>query len=204
MGYHACNGSYSHISFVPFPGTAALNVTIESVVKTKDTKLPADNFILVNSNASLNPAAASKANLSVVVHPSAFWDAFMLLRKEIIFFSEKGKKANTTILVLDAGELGSVIVSFSAIPLSDEESRTVGCFSGSEADSSSHFPCLSFAITDEPLAIKMSFADDTQLTRPPDITSVQRFMQLGVLITSSIIFRLIGTFAQVLYIFLYL
>ena len=136
MGMHAYNGSYSHISAVPFPaavggsGASALNFSVRSATDGRD------NLIVITNNAS-TAAAAAAANVSVVVAGKAYWGAAAVLA-----VGADGKS-----LTMDAGELGTVTVTFSHPPLP-------------AAAAEQRAPTLRFAATAEPLVVRLSFSGE--------------------------------------------
>ena len=152
MGLHAFDGSYSELSFVPFPvGTpfldsaAALNLT---VVSATDDGTTSDRVCVLSTNAS-SAANAVAANLSLVFRPAVFWGAhatFTLL--------------GATGFEINAGELGVMTASFSAPPL-----HTFKNTAGAPVTALS-VPTLEFALTEAPLVLRLSFRP----AAPPNVT----------------------------------
>jgi hypothetical protein len=122
---------------VPFPvGTkatlpaSALNFTVESAVDGTDL------WLVVSTNAS-SASIAQAANLTVVVHPSAYWDAASTMH----IIAENR-------LFLDAGgNLGGITASFSQSPVV-----------GGECPGRGSNPCLEFAVqsSTQPLVMLLS------------------------------------------------
>jgi hypothetical protein len=134
MGAHSYDGTFSEISFVPFPvsspsGAAAtevdddtllnnngapafgsgLNISVASATVTaaaSSARHNNDRVILVSSNATTS-AASRVANLSVIVTAAAYWSASAAL----------SLGANGRTLILDAGELGTITATFSQAPI---------------------------------------------------------------------------------------
>lgn len=110
MGLHSFDGSYSDLSFVPFPvGTvgvqpqSSLNITIETAwEKVKDPM--SDLFIRIATNASSE--TAHTANMTILVNRAIYWGA-----------PDVGNAVGDNELVLSMGDLGNVTVSFSATPV---------------------------------------------------------------------------------------
>ena len=169
MGTHAMDGSFSRLSFVPFPvGTvgarpcSSLNFTVETGT-SNNTSSGDDNFMIIGSNAS-DAAAARAANMSIVVHPQVFWGA----AAELSLVRHSSDAAS---LLLDAGELGEVTVRFSRSPL--PSSRNESCMDGSL---SHRFSCLMFEVTEEPLVIAMSFSNGGTT---PNIAAARNCLKLA-------------------------
>lgn len=134
MGSHSYDGTFSEISFVPFPvsspsGAAAtevdddtllnnngapafgsgLNISVASATvaaAASSARHNNDRVILVSSNATTS-AASRVANLSVIVTAAAYWSASAAL----------SLGANGRTLILDAGELGTITATFSQAPI---------------------------------------------------------------------------------------
>lgn len=154
------------MSFVPFPvGTkasraaSALNVSVESAVwpadpaSTGNPQRSDDCYVVVATNASTAGLAAA-ANVSIVVHPEAFFGAASNISR--VDDAASGKAS----LVLTAGDLGTLTVTFSANPITTDRLADSRCMDGS---GSSRFPCLEFAVTQTPLVIQLSFGRITGL-----------------------------------------
>ena len=152
MGHHAYDGSFSQFSFVPFPVRrgaeqpaslpSALNFTVSQVtVPRKGFEIP-DNVIVITSNASTS-AAAMAANITVAVHPSAYYGAHAVISR------------TPHSLVMDAGELGTVTASFSK-PMRPHPNPK--CMDGNPSVPPYRFPCVVFDVTDRPLVITLSFS----------------------------------------------
>ena len=188
MGRHAYDGSYSELHIVPFPvGTpnvssaGALNFTVESATSRYFTPMDRgaaasgaggaggvyeDNVVVISTNATTNAAAAA-SNLAIVVHPQSFWGAHSVLSR-----NDNVDKKNSSTLTLQAGELGTVTVSFSRPPLPASATKGVHCLDG---EAPTRIPCLAFAVTDEPFVISLSFNGAS----PADLAGAQAAVSKG-------------------------
>lgn len=169
-GHHAYDGSFSQLSVVPFPVrrgaeqpaslASALNFTVSQTTVSRGAGVGGaaqqpDNVIVISSNATTQ-AEADAANLTVAVHPSSYYGAYAVITR------------TDSELVLDAGELGTLTVSFSAPPRNDPDGR---CIDGDEA-TGARFLCLVLPVTHVPLIITMSFAGKRQLSPKAASTAI--------------------------------
>ena len=137
-----------HHATRPASLAGALNFTVSQATVPRAGAPQPDNVIVVTSNAT-SKAAADAANLSVAVHPAVYFGAYAIISR------------TDRELLLDAGLLGTVTVTFSAAPLNDPDPR---CMDGGHSGASGNrFPCLVLPVTSRPLVITMSFAGKQQM-----------------------------------------
>eukprot|EP00937_MAST-01D_sp_MAST-1D-sp2_P000301 g301.t1 len=181
LGHHAYDGSYSSLSFVPFPaGTrgvaaaSALNLTVQSAVEVGTGAGAAEaeaayqraSYVIVQTNAS-SAAAARAANLSLEVCAAAFWGADAAL--SVLSTAHDGARPG---LRLDAGELGVLQVTFSQPPLPPAPVTQAQAAQAAQAA-----PTLAFALTAEPLVILLSF--EPGAARAPDEARARELVAAG-------------------------